>query len=217
FAREVFRNEVVCKLIDSLINLGNNEIKIDSVNGTLLVDSKYFKSLAGEIDTSKVYELGRFKVKTSSPVSAIVFASLDRFGLDSSNKIAIKVVTVAKNRGQIFEKVGDRKFILRNQGSAPVQTYGERSDSGVEIWSNGKRILKCFMKNGSFEVLINNETKQVFVFCDTPNIKFEIHNQFFKVGKITRFFQEIGGEDRGKIGENGEFIYPGYSKYVMIY
>ncbi|MCX7762789.1 MAG: hypothetical protein N2252_08115 [Candidatus Kryptonium sp.] len=217
FARDVFKNGSIYKFIDSLVNLANGEVKIDSVNGTLLVDSKYFKSLAGEIDTSKVYELGKFKIKTSSPVSAIVFASLDNFALDSSNKIAVKVVTVAKNRGQVFEKVEDRKFILRNQGSAPVQTHGEKSDSGVEIWISDKRILKCFMRNGSFEVLIDNKTKRVFIFCDTPNIKFKIHNHFFRVGKITRFFQEIGGEDHGKIGENGEFVYPGYSKYVMIY
>ncbi len=215
-AKDVF-NGGFKKLIDSLIKIARDEIKIDFVGGVLLVNSKTFKAISGQMDTLKIYELGNFRIRVSSPISAILILSVDGLPLDSSNKIAVKFVTVAKNRGQVFEKVSEGRFALRNQGSAPVQTYGEKSNLGVEISKGGKSMIKSFMKNGSFEIVIDKLKRQVFVFCDTPNIKFEINPEFFRFGKIVKFYQEIGGEDYGRVFEGGIFVYPGYSKYVMIY
>ena len=215
-ARDIFRGNAK-KLIDSLMKITRDEIKIDFAKGVLLINSKTFKAVSGEVDTSKTYKLGNFKIKISSPISAVLILSLDNLPLEKSNKIAVKFVTVAKNRGQIFERVNDGRFALKNQGSAPVQTYGEKSDSGIEILKDDKSIVKSFMRNGSFEVVIDKDKKHVFIFCDTPNIKFEVSPEFFRFERIVKFYQEIGGEGCGEVFENSAFVYPGYSKYVMIY
>jgi len=83
--------------------------------------------------------------------------------------------------------------------------------------TSDKSIVKSFMRNGSFEVVIDKDKKHVFIFCDTPNIKFEVSPEFFRFGRIVKFYQEIGGEGCGEVFENSAFVYPGYSKYVMIY
>lgn len=217
FMRDIFRNENVKKFVDSLAKVSYERVKIDFMNGVLLVNLETFKAIAGEIDTLKVYELGDFKIKSCSPISAVIISSIDNLPLSISNRFAVKFVSIARNRGQIFEKISDKKFALRNQGGAPVQTYGEKSDSGVEIWKGGRKVIKCFMRNGSFEVVIDRRRKQVFVFCDTPNIRFEISNEFFKFGRVVKFYQEIGGEIYGEVEANGQFVYSGFSKYVMIY
>ena len=48
------------------------------------------------------------------------------------------------------------------------------------------------MRNGSFDVVIDKDKKHVFIFCDTPNIKFEVSPEFFRFGRIVKFYQEIG-------------------------
>lgn len=218
FSKAIFTDANVRNFVDSLMkaNGENDEVKIDFSSGTLFVSSSNFVAVAGEVDTSKIYGLGNIKFKTSSPVVAFVMAGLDGESLTSSKRICVKVVTIAKNYGQIFEKVGEKKFALKNQGRAPVQTNGEISESGTQIWWNDEKFLKGYLKNGSWEVLIDKEKKFVFLFCDTPNIMFEFNKSLFGKGKSKKFYQELGGENFEDV-KNGVLVYPGYSKYVLIY
>ncbi len=218
FSAKIFTDIKTRELLDSLmkVDVEGNGVKIDFSSGTLIVNSRNLVAIAGEVDTSRIYEIGEIKFKTSSSVLAFVIMGLDGENLNTSKRVCLKVATVARNYGQVVERIEERKFALKNQGRAPVQTLGEKSESGTEIWWGEKKFLKGYLKNGTWEVLIDKDKNFTFLFCDTPNMKFEFSELFAGNRKAIRFYQESGGE-RFENVKNGVIVYPGYSKYILIY
>ena len=204
-----------------LLSSLNDKIVRDTKEGRLTISSEKMSVISGEWEVGQEYAAGDLSFQSVSPKGTIVTLSLDDKPLKESRKIAIKMVTVAKNRGQLLTKVeGEdipQPFVLADNGNPPIQTDGKLSDVPTKVAINGKTMVEVYLINGTWEVVIDYNKKECLVFCDTPNIKFSINSEVFGGDeniKITKYFYEYPPVDSGQSGSS--FIYPGFAKYILI-
>jgi len=208
--------------VPDVLELAGGMVRRNVREGVLSVETSSTCVLAGEFTPGKHYRAGDLELTTTSPVATICATSLDDEPLDKASKIAIKMVTVAKNRGQQLDAVktgaGAGKYVLNYQGSAPVQTGGKASAVPTAVWINGKKLVEAYLMNGTWEVVIDKKAKRAHVFCDTPNVRFVLDPEIFGNNAsqvpITRYFVEYPPVDAQQKGN--DFIYPGFAKYVTL-
>ena len=133
------------------------------------------------------------------------------------------MVSLAQNRGQRLEKVEEGKgpapFVLASVGDPPVQTLGKPSETPTRVMLDGKNILQVYLKNGTWELVVDLDKKECLVACDTPNVRFALDPSLFENAapgeiKITKYSIEYGPSSASQTG--CDFIYPGFAKYVRL-
>lgn len=202
--------------------LAQGAIVRDTAAGVLTIAGERTAALAGEFQPGQTYRAGSLEVVTSSPVATVIATSLDGKPLAQSRRFAVKMATVARNRGQQLDPVksgpGAGKSVLIYQGSAPVQTAGKPSDFPTTVKIGDRVVAQAYLVNGTWEVVYDLDAPHVDVFCDTPNVRFVVDSSAFgegaKTAQIRRFFTEYPPELTPQRGT--DFIYPGFSKYVRL-
>lgn len=198
-------------------------LRRDLRNGILRIETPLVASVAGELVPGETYTAGVLDVSTSSPIASVMAVSLDGKPLAESERFAVKMATVARNRGQELRPVtqgqaGAGKFVLAYEGLAPVQTLGAPSDTPTVVTIGGREVVRAFLVNGTWEVVVDRTRGIVDVMCDTPNVRFAVDGSPFgdtaDSVPITKFFTEHPPEDSGQKGR--EFVYPGFAKYVRL-
>lgn len=206
----------------SELELAGGAIRRESARGVLAIETSATCVLAGELPAGVKLRAGQMEVVSTSPVATIWATSLDGQPLDRAGKVAVKMVTVARNRGQRLDAVKSGgvagKFVLEYQGSAPVQTGGQPSASPTTVWIGGRKLVEAYVRQGTWEVVIDRVRRRADVYCDTPNVRFVLAPEIFgdaaRAVEVTRYFCEypgVSGEQRGH-----DFVYPGFAKYVRL-
>ncbi|MGC8741751.1 MAG: hypothetical protein ACP5UB_09885 [Candidatus Sumerlaeaceae bacterium] len=206
----------------SELKLAGGTITRHVSNGLLCIATTETCALAGELAAGKRYRAGALEVVSTSPIATIYATSLDGQPLEKAKKLAVKMVTVARNRGQQLDAVksgaGAGKYVLNSQGSAPVQTGGKPSAAPTTVWIGGRKLVEAYLVNGTWEVVVDRGRGYVNVFCDTPNVRFvldpEIFGQAAADAPILKYFNEYPPADAAQRGH--DFIYPGFAKYVRV-
>lgn len=205
-----------------VLELGRGAIRRHVGDGLLAVATTETCVLAGEFVPGKRVRAGALEVVSTSPIATIYATALDGKPLETAQKIAVKMVTAARNRGQQLDAVktglGAGKYVLNYQGSAPVQTGGKASAEPTTVWIGGRKILEAYLVNGTWEVLVDRTRQIAEVFCDTPNVRFVLDPEIFGANAakvpIEKYFTEYPPADAQQQGN--DFIYPGFAKYVRV-
>ncbi len=211
---------------EGVLRAADGQIVRDVENGLLTIATETVCAVTGELPTDRAIAAGAMEVRSVSPIGAVVAAALDGKALSASRLVAIKMVTVAQNRGQDLVKVDPEKYpnapgtlALGNYGAVPVQTLGVASEEPTRVRVGGKTLVEAYVKNGTWEVVLDFEKREALVTCDTRNVQFVLGKDVFgledptRVG-ITRYFYEYPPEGTGQTG--WDFVYPGFSKYVRL-
>lgn len=197
----------------NILRSDTGEITRDSKNGLLLVNTQQTQIIAGNLYAQEKIGIGNLEVKSQSNYGAVIITSLDNLPLSISSCYALKMVTIAENRGQYLQPSDSdpNKIVLVNSGSAPVQTKGVPSEKPTEIYLNGKKLLEAYLINGTFEMVRDGDN--FLLFCDTPNTKFSIHSANKEFNLIKYYFGVAPDE---AISVSNEFYYPGYANFVLL-
>jgi hypothetical protein len=205
-----------------VLELSDGAIHRSVRDGLLTVATTDTCTLAGELPRGQRLKAGALELVSTSPIGTIVATSLDGQPLDKAQKLAVKMVTVARNRGQQLDAVttgeGAGRYVLNSQGSAPVQTAGVPSAQPTTVWIGGEKLVEAYLANGTWEVVVDRARRTAEVFCDTPNVRFALNPHLFGATagstRITKYFTEYPPTDAGQRGP--DFIYPGFAKYVRL-
>lgn len=205
-----------------LTALGGKLVR-NTEDGVLRIGGERFCAVAGRLDSQEEHRAGALTLRSVSPMGAVVVASLDGKPLSESRRVAVKMATVARNRGQRLVAADDsgapKPFVLEDGGAPPVQTSGQPSDTPTRILLDGRPIVEAYLVNGTWEAVFDLEGRQCRLFCDTPNVRFVIARSVFgEVTSsdimITKYYYEYPPADAGQSG--WDFIYPGFAKYVEL-
>jgi hypothetical protein len=103
-----------------------------------------------------------------------------------------------------------------NNGLYPIQTDGEPSVAPAIVARGSQEMLQAFLKNGTWEFMLEKELRTAYIFCDSRNIKFALDAEFIGVEEInvSRFYQEVGPDPPSVTRTS--FIYPAYSKCLKL-
>jgi hypothetical protein len=150
----------------------------------------------------------------------VAAVSLDGRPLAESRRFSVKMVTVARNRGQELTLVpegqpGGGKFVLAAEGNAPVQTLGAPCEVPTVVKVGGRPLVEAYLTNGTWEVLVDRDHRTADVACDTVNVRFVLGKDLVPAdAPITRFFTEHPPANAQQKGN--DFVYPGFAKYVRV-
>jgi hypothetical protein len=209
-----------------VLRAAGGQIIRDVENGLLTIATGTVCALTGELPMDREVTAGVMEVRSVSPIGAVVAAALDGKALSESRLVAIKMVTVAQNRGQDLVKVDPDKnpnapgtLALGNYGAVPVQTLGEASEEPTRVRVGGETLVEAYVKNGTWEVVLDFDKREALVTCDTRNVRIVLGKEVFggedPAGvRITRYFYEYLPEETEQTG--WDFVYPGFSKYVRL-
>lgn len=202
----------------------DGRIRRNPADGMLRIGFERVCALAGEFQPETEYKAGVLEVSTSSPIATVIASSLDGRPLAESRRFAVKMATVARNRGQTLEATppnqpGAGKFVLTADGAPPVQTLGKPCDAPTTIKIGGKMVAEAYLMNGTWEMVIDRDSKQCDLACDTPNVRFVVDPDIFGASapetiSIRKFYTEYPPADANQAGY--DFIYPGFAKYVRM-
>ena len=131
----------------------------------------------------------------------------------------VKMVTAAGNFGQALDTVAmpgfGKRVVVRSRGDFPVVTKGVATEKPTSIWLNGKKLVDVYLQNGTWEIVFDLSAKQYELYCDTPNIRFDLFpDQPRQTLKMVQYL--YGKESLGPQTVERSFVYPGYSKYVKL-
>lgn len=195
----------------------------DTEKGVLSFAGERICMVGGELESGREYQAGALRVQSVSPIGTVVATSLDGQPLASSRRFAIKMATLAQNRGQRLVKVEDpdipTPFMLDDRGASPVQTLGVPSDTPTRVKIAGRTIVEAYLVNGTWEVVVDLDRRESRVFCDTQNVRIALDPAIFGGAdsssvSITKYFSEYPPTDAQQTG--WDFVYPGFSKYVHL-
>jgi len=203
----------------------------DPERGVIRIAAERFCAVAGEIGPREggaepgAWSAGALRIECVSPIGAVVAASLDGAPLASARRYSVKMATVAHNRGQKLVRAEDAgqqgaPWVLTDLGAPPVQTEGKPSEAPTRVWIGGEPLLDVFLVNGTWEILIDRDRREVRLFCDTPNIRFRINPAAFgaeaapEKTRARRFYYEIPPADDPQAG--CDIHYPGFAKYMEL-
>jgi len=200
-----------------------NRIIRDASRGQLMIDAPCFKAIEGEFNPGEKTISGELEVLSQSPVACVLALSLDGKPIRDSGIYSLKMTTIAHNRGEVLRPVkGDHmpgKYVLSYPGAPPVQTDGKPSRQPTVISLGGEPILRVFLVNGTWEAIIHRRTRTIDLFCDTPNIRFQLGEGIFpggapKILHMRKFYYEYPPDDPVEV--KPDLIYPGFAKYVRL-
>ncbi len=202
--------------------LAGGTVTRNVTSGLLCIATTETCALAGELVPGKRYQAGALEVVSTSPIATVYATSLDGQPLEKAQRLAVKMVTVARNRGQQLDAVksgaGAGRYVLNYQGSAPVQTAGKPSTVPTTVWIGGQKLVEAYLQDGTWEVVVDRAQHSAQVFCDTPNVRFVLAPEIFGRAAteipIKKYFTEYPPADASQRGH--DFIYPGFAKYVHL-
>ncbi|HZO89417.1 MAG TPA: hypothetical protein VFB38_13890 [Chthonomonadaceae bacterium] len=148
-----------------------------SREGRLEVRTPTLRLLAGELTPGHVYFLGAgVRFATPTTYGALLAFALDGRPLERSRHLVVKMVSLAENTGQVFEKApsgAPEAWALRARGAAPVVTLGRPSAQPTRLWltstAASSPALALWMVNGTWELEIQDGCARLA--CDTPGIQ----------------------------------------------
>ncbi|MBN1902324.1 beta-galactosidase [Candidatus Sumerlaeota bacterium] len=199
------------------------EVFRDAEKGRLIVDAPSFKSVSGEIAPGENILFKSLEITSQSPVGCVTALSLDSKPLEESLLFAIKMTTIAKNRGQILRDVKGQNlpanYVLESVGGAPVQTEGRASEKPTVLSSGGELLMEIFMRNGAWEAIFDKSNNVVYLTCDTPNIRFRMGKKAFKDDiprklVMRKYYYEYTPDN--PVATGNDLVYPGFAKYIRI-
>jgi hypothetical protein len=217
------------------------QLRRNTADGTLLIDTDRFQLIQGTLGSGTPYETSQLKVISQSPFAVVAATALDKEPIATSQKLLVKMVTIAENRNQKLEPSTHPKmpdyFVMVNEGTAPIFTRGEASEKPAEIFVRGKKCLEAYLVNGSWELLMDLKTSAYYLSCDTPNTRFvftppaapgkkpaaryQMSRYFFEYPPAPSAILKPGAlhlqypEPPTETVER-DFVYPGYTKYVLL-
>ncbi len=199
------------------------EVVRDVKKGQMLINTPRLRVIQGEFKRGEKVSAGTLSVTSQSPIASIVAIALDGKPLEESGRIAVKMTTVAYNRGQMLRAVtGENlpgKFVLEYPGAPPVQTRGRASKKPTVISLGGKTLIEAYLVNGMWEAIFHRAKDEVFLSCDTPNVRFRLGDAAFgkSVSEMLLLQKYYYEHPPAKgVESKADFIYPGFSKYVRI-
>lgn len=217
------------------------ELRRNTANGTLLIDTARFQVIQGTLEPGKPYETSQLKVISQSPFAVVAATALDEKPIATSQKLLVKMVTIAENRNQKLEPSTHPQmpdyFVMISEGTAPIFTRGLASEKPTEIFIRGQKCLEAYLVNGSWELVMDLKTSVYYLSCDTPNTRFVFTPPVLQGEKpaaryhLSRYFYEYPPAPSATIQAHffyaeypeppsetveHDFIYPGYTKYVCL-
>lgn len=217
---DTYKTPMSVELFDQKIyQTDTGELTRNSALGYMTISAKNFCALQGALTVGEKYEAGVFSVVSQSPVAVIAATSLDNKPLGESSLFVVKMVTAAENFGQALDTVAmpgfGKRVVVCSRGDFPVVTKGVATEKPTSIWLNGKKLADVYLQNGTWEIVFDLSAKQYELYCDTPNIRFDLFpDQPRQSLKMTRYL--YGRESLGPQIVESSFVYPGYSKYVKL-
>lgn len=188
------------------------EIVRDEERELLVVNTPTFQVIAGALENASA-ATGRMSVRSSSPIGAVCWLSLDGRGPEDSRRWVLKMVTIALNTGeQKSLHVGEREraiFALDDPGAAPVVTAGQPGGSATTVELVGRRVASVGLVNGSWELV--RDGVAWYVYCDTPGASFALPDA---PARATAW--AAGGETASVTCEDGSFTWPAGAKLVVL-
>ncbi|HPB31299.1 MAG TPA: hypothetical protein PLB62_07580, partial [Candidatus Sumerlaeota bacterium] len=195
----------------------------DTSQGFLTIRTPDLEALQGEFRVGERETAGALSVISRTPIGCVTALALDGKPLAESKHFAVKMVTGARNRGQVLapsEAEGvPGKYVLSFPGTAPVQTNGQPSQEPTSVMIAGKPLIEAWLTGGMWEMIVDRQKGEIFLACDTPNISFQLGEAAFADGvpekmKMTRHFYEHPPVEPVEI--SARFQYPGFAKYARI-
>ncbi len=203
---------------DKAGNCYTNGVLRNIDKGYAIIDTPNFQCIQGELEKYQPYETQHLKLISASTVASVVITSLDEKPLDISKHYALKMATIALNRGESLVPVtsgeAEGRSVLMNSGAAPVQTGGKPVEKPTQILLNGKPVLDVYFENGTWELEVNLLKNEYRLFCDTPNMKFTLYPNLKSQWLMQKYNYEFPPDD--PVPTEPTFIYPGFSKYIQL-
>lgn len=159
-------------LADPALRASTGEMTRDCAAGRLTVRTDRFVAVCGEFPEGKAVRIGDWSLVTGSPFGAFVAVSLDGRPLVQSQRILLKMVTVAANTGQKLDTAppgAPGKWQLTSWGKPPVVTGGGVSDVPLRVSLGKRELVSLALRNGTWEVLV--EDGRAALVCDTGGIR----------------------------------------------
>lgn len=202
-----------------ILHSDTRELTRNAGEGYMVINTKSFCAVQGVLGVGRRYDAGTLSVASQSPVAVVAATSLDNRPLEESSLFVVKMLTVAENHGQMLDTVNvpplGRRVALRSRGGFPVVTRGVATDKPTSVWLDGKRIVDVYLVNGTWEILFDLKANRYAIYCDTPNIRFHIYPDAEpKDFKLTRYL--YGRQPLAPQEVQNDFVYPGFSKYVVL-
>ncbi len=161
------------------------EMMRDAASGRLVISSKYFQALSGNLaGVGRVLAPGlRVRNLNSGTLLAL---SLDGKPLVESRRFMIKMVTDARNKDEVAGpdmrlSAQTKKMVpVPNQwridvlGQGPVTTLGKPSVQPVQIAIENRPLMDVYLERGGFELLVEGDNWKFY--SDTPGTRFALHN-----------------------------------------
>lgn len=199
----------------NVFSTDTGEMMRDAASGRLVVSSKYFQALSGNLGgVGRVLAPGlRVRNLNSGTLLAL---SLDGKPLVESRRFMIKMVTDARNKDEVagpdmrLSSLTKKMMPVPNQwridvlGQGPVTTLGKPAVQPVQIALENRPLMDVYLERGSFELLVENDTWKFY--ADTPGTRFALHNDTV-VGRAeskTAAFKGAGLSEISAVLSHGE-------------
>ena len=169
------------------------------------------QAILGKLNQPTLTVAGQLRLRTDTPVGALVAVSLDGQPLSKAQSYLIKLCTVAYNSAeQLVAATGKQKTgSLRSLGQRPIRTGGKVSSRPTEVWVNQRKLLEVYVVNGTWELLVEGGRCQLF--CDTPGARFVLPSI---KGKQLTMITQTG--DTRRLPSGTEFRYPQGGRLVSV-
>ncbi|MCX6360364.1 MAG: beta-galactosidase [Armatimonadetes bacterium] len=152
------------------IALGGGVVRNASA-GRMRTETPVSASLAGEMTAGAGHEFGPWRLKTGSPVAALMATSLDGKPFAMSRHYTVKMVTQAVNTGQRMEPAAagaPARYRIADWGRPPVVTQGRASETATILTLHGRALLSLGMVDGTWELVVRDG--RAGLLCDTGGI-----------------------------------------------
>jgi hypothetical protein len=198
----------------------HNAVTRDPDLAKLSVSAPRFACVEGLLlsDTNMTSDL-QLKVTTSSPFAVVTALSLDDQPLTASKHYLLKMVTVAENRKQLLEPSKNPAMknmkVMVTEGTTPIVTRGDYDATGTRVMLGGNEIVHAQMVKGTWELLVDEEKRTAYLWCDLPNAEFTVHIPGASAYTLTAYQNEPStGAQPHNVGVT--FKYPGWAKYARL-
>lgn len=161
------------------------EMMRDAASGRLVVSSKYFQAICGNLGgVGRVLAPG-LRVRNLSSGTILALA-LDGKPLVESRRFMIKMVTDARNKDEVagpdmrLSSLTRKMMPVPNQwridvlGQGPVTTFGKPAVQPVQIAIENRPLMDVYLDRGSFELLVEGDDWKFY--ADTPGTRFVLHH-----------------------------------------
>jgi hypothetical protein len=153
------------------IALGGRVVR-NTAAGRMRTQTPHSASLAGEMTPGAGHPFGPWRLKTASPIAALMATSLDGRPFATSRHYSVKMVTQAVNTGQRMEPAeagAPARFRIADWGTPPVVTMGRASATATVLTLHGRPLLSLGMVDGTWELVVRDGCASLL--CDTGGIK----------------------------------------------